>query len=563
MRHMSTPTPRRGRRSVAAGLTLALSASLALLSAPAAHAATPFVVVGTSDVSDSGLVANVIEPRFEAAYPQYDLQYVSKGTGAALTDARNGLAAAAIVHAAGIENQFVRDGYSLEQYGRLVFWGDYVLAGPSSDPAGVLNGGATDVVTAFEKVAAAGAAGKASFVTRGGTPGTAVQEHAIWALTSGVPTCVVGQPAGGGTRPKAPGEASNACTSPDDQTADPDGAAWPTWYNAGNAGSQAANVNIANTCPSATFPNGNCYIFTDRGTLKYLQSQGGAQNLKVLTRDNATTARGGRDALINVFHAYAVNPAKFANPSSTKTDPVAATAFLDFMTSSATQTAIGSFLAEGDDPAFIPSATPVIEAALKKDTIKAGKKSTIKGSIANAVPGYPALNGVSVSLLEAKTSSFAQVPKTVATATTDATGAFTLKHKLKAGRFYRIGVPQIAKAELPNLNPVFGSILSAGTQALGTAGGFKLRPAKKLGQGRFVLAGKLASKSDGKGKITVRAAKGKGKFKKIAKVKIKDGKTRFTVRDKLAPGTYKVQLTFDDKGDTLPATSKTIRVTLP
>src|SRR5882757_9518660 len=93
---MSVLNPRRGRRTVVAGLTLALGTSLALLPAPAHAAPIVFTVIGTSDVSDSNLVFSVIEPRFEAEYPQYDLRYVAQGTGAAITSARAGNAAAII-----------------------------------------------------------------------------------------------------------------------------------------------------------------------------------------------------------------------------------------------------------------------------------------------------------------------------------------------------------------------------------------------------------------------------------------------------------------------------------
>lgn len=566
---MSPMISRRGRRSLLAAL--ALSASATTLAVPAAQGAdrVPFIVVGTSDVSDSGLVANVLEPRFEALYPQYDLQYVAKGTGAALTDARNGLAAATIVHAASVENQFVADGYSLEQYGRLAFWGDYVLLGPNSDPAGVAASAPNDVVSAFEKVAAAGAAGRASFVTRGGTPGTAVQEHALWKLTSGVATCTVGAPSGGGTRPKAPADPSTVCTNPDDQTTNPattppdnDGAARPTWYGSGSSTSQADNVNIANMCSTGAFPNGNCYVFTDRGTYKNLRAQGLAQNLKIVTRDNTATARGGRDALINVFHAYGVNPTKFANPANTKTDPVAARLFLDFITSTSVQSAIGAYLSEGNDPTFTPAAAPITTLTASPKKVKAGKKYTISGTIANAVPGYPTLAGVTVDLQRATSSSPLAVPATVATTTTDANGAFTFRTKLKAGG-YRVGIPQFTKIELPTLNPAFGDILSASSTDVVSVNDVKVKQRKaitKLAGGRFKLVGKLGSASDGRGKVTVYAARS-GKPKKIGQAKVKDGKKRFVFTGRLAPGTYRFAFRFKDTGATA-SLSDTVKLTI-
>ncbi|QIG41845.1 hypothetical protein G5V58_02770 [Nocardioides anomalus] len=558
---MSALSRRSGRRSVLAGSALALGAALVVLPAPAAHAATPFVVIGTSDVSDSNLVASVIEPRFEAAYPQYDLQYIAKGTGAALTDARNGLAAAAIVHAASIENQFVADGYSLEPYGRLVFWGDYVLLGPNDDPAGVAASAPNDIVAAFEKVAAAGAAGKADFVSRGGTPGTAVQERALWALTSGVATCAVGAPAGGGTRPKDPASPSTQCTSPDDTTPDPDGAPFPTWYHTGNAGSQATNVNIANTCSTATNPSGKCYVFTDRGTYKYLRSTGQAQNLKIVTRDNSSGARGGRDALINVFHAYAVNPAKFADPSTTKTDPVAAKLFLDFLTSPATQSAIGAHLASDGDAAFVPSASPQLSASFASTSFKAGRKTTITGTLANAVPGYPALGGVTVSLQEFSGSSPLSVPKTVKQATTDATGAFSMKYRVRPGKVYRVGTAENSKVELPNLNPPFGDLLAPASSPVGTASGVALRKVVDLKGPRVKVTGDLKPKpTSGKAKVTVYAAKKGQKLKKVGRLKVKDGKAAFSFTTSLPAGTWRFQVLYKDGAKLLPATSKTVTV---
>src|SRR5262245_53886981 len=197
------------------GAALVLVAALVPgLTSPAnADDSSTLTVVGTSDVFDSNLVQTVIKPGFEAAHPGITLNYVSKGTGAAIDFAKAGTASALLVHAASLENQFVGQGYSLEPFGRAIFWGDYVLLGPASDPAGVMTGSSSeDIVQAFQKIAAAGANGDATFVSRGGTPGTTVQEHAIWALTSGVDTCTVDNTNGGGSQPST---ATGACTGLD------------------------------------------------------------------------------------------------------------------------------------------------------------------------------------------------------------------------------------------------------------------------------------------------------------------------------------------------------------
>jgi hypothetical protein len=208
----------RGRRRITS-LLLAAGVSMGFLlpAAPAsADTASTLTVVGTSDVQDSGLIPGLITPMFEKAYPQFTLNYVSLGSGAAIAYAEAGTASALIVHAASLENQFVANGYSLEKYGRAVFWGDYVLLGPASDPAGVLSGAPHSIVQAFQDIAAAGAAGHADLVSRANTSGTAVQEHAIWALTSGTTLCTVSAANGGGDAPSTASRPTRRGTTPPD-----------------------------------------------------------------------------------------------------------------------------------------------------------------------------------------------------------------------------------------------------------------------------------------------------------------------------------------------------------
>ena len=246
--------------------------------------AATVTIVGTSDVSDSGLI-QFLTPLFNAEHPDLTLKYVSLGTGAAITQAESGTASALIVHAASLENQFVGSGFSDEPFGRAIFWGDYVLAGPASDPAGVLNGSTHDIVGAFQKIAAAGAAGHANFVSRGNTAGTPVQEHAIWALTSGVQTCNVSVANGGGV---APSTVTGDCPTPQSP---------PDWYHITNA-TQAPNVENADVCNYPTAGNGannNCYVFTDRGTFQFLENTSAISKLQIVTRDNNVPAHPGQE----------------------------------------------------------------------------------------------------------------------------------------------------------------------------------------------------------------------------------------------------------------------------
>ena len=150
-RHRARPGANRGsgalRRLLAVPLLGLLTAGMLLLISPAlALAQSTLTVVGTSDVSDSGLIPNLVKPEFQAAYPQYTLNYVGSATGVAIQSAEsgNGSPSALIVHAASLENQFVAGGYSYKnQYGNAIFTNDFVLAGPNGDPAGVASNGAT------------------------------------------------------------------------------------------------------------------------------------------------------------------------------------------------------------------------------------------------------------------------------------------------------------------------------------------------------------------------------------------------------------------------------------
>ena len=90
-----------------------------------------------------------------------------------------------------------------------------MLAGATADPAGVVANAPNNIAQAFADVAAAGINGaKATFVSRGGTPGTTVSEHAIWQLVSssglspaGLLLCTVSAANGGGETPIAAGTA--------------------------------------------------------------------------------------------------------------------------------------------------------------------------------------------------------------------------------------------------------------------------------------------------------------------------------------------------------------------
>lgn len=503
-----------------------LAAAAALIAAalvPVAARAddtTTINVVGTSDVYDSNLVQSVIKPGFEKAYPKYTLNYISKGTGAAIAYAEAGSADAMIVHAASLENQFVASGYSLEKYGRAIFWGDYVLLGPKSDPVGVKTSDPHDIVGAFEKIAAAGAKGTANFVSRGGTPGTTVQEHAIWALSTGTTLCAMSDTNGGGSSPST---TTGNC---------PSTISYPNWYHATGL-TQGPNITAANTC---NFDGGNCYVLTDRGTYAYLKSQGDASNLQIVARDNSATATGGSTLLVNSFHAYALNPAKFTSTPSVTIHTAGATALLDWITSTSGQKAIGNYLNADKDAPFIPDAAPKITVTSKPSgLVSRGSKVTVKATVANVVPGTPALSGVTVALKAVPTTTPTATPVTVARATTNAKGMVTLSYTPSRNYVYSLATSQITKIENSTLDPVFGDLLAPSTTSVGTV---RIGSSSKITgvavSGRtLTITGRVSPSATGKlahVNLYLQNSSNKAGYVKVGTATVKPGQSTFRYR---------------------------------
>ena len=307
-----------------------------------------------------------------------------------------------------------------------------------------------DVVGAFEKIAAAGAAGNANFVGRGTTnntppPGTGVEEHLIWALTNlpSIPMCVVSDANGGGKRPYT-GANGDPCPTGNN-------AMTPTWYHE-TGQNQGLTADVADVC---NFTGGNCYALLDRGTFQFKQSQTPptATHLHIVTRDNAASARGGRDFLINSFHAYALNPAKFAGNGNVQLNTTGATTFLNWVTSPAAQAAVAAFLNSGGDSPFKGSAAPVLSGSSVPATVTAGNAFTVTGNLHNVVPGTPALTGQTVNL--------STPAGKLASGTADAQGNYSITYTPTANGAFTVGTGQISQVENSSLNPVFGDLLNA------------------------------------------------------------------------------------------------------
>lgn len=125
----------------------------------------------TTSTNDSGLL-DVILPAFEAETGA-DVDVVAVGTGAALKLGEDGNADVLLVHARAREDAFMEARHGVRR--EDVMYNDFVIVGPSGDPAGI--GGTDDAAVAFAQIATAGA----PFVSRGDDSGTHTKEMAIWA----------------------------------------------------------------------------------------------------------------------------------------------------------------------------------------------------------------------------------------------------------------------------------------------------------------------------------------------------------------------------------------------
>ena len=172
--------------------------------------------------------------------------------------------------------------------GRLVMHNDFLLVGPAADPAHVR--GSTDALAAMRAIGQAG-----PFISRGDASGTEKMELALWQLAGIDPKTVPGR--------DATGQGMGATLLVADQR--------------------------------------RAYTLTDRAT--YLAFRGRIALVPVLEND---------PRLLNVYHAYIVNPAKHPGVR-----PALARRWVGFLVAPATQRVIGAFgRAKFGQALFVPDA---------------------------------------------------------------------------------------------------------------------------------------------------------------------------------------------------------------
>jgi tungstate transport system substrate-binding protein len=200
---------------------------LALLGMRTSSAADSIKLASTTSVEASGLLANIL-PQFTAK-TGIRVDVIAQGTGKALDTARRGDADLLLVHDPEAEQQFMDEGHGLTR--RQIAWNDFVIVGPSADPAHVRGG--SDSVVALKAIAAS----RAPFVSRGDKSGTNAAELRLWKSAGVMPDLLAQEKwyrdIGGGM-----GQALNAASAMDAYTLSDRG----TWLSFSNKGSLVVAV---------------------------------------------------------------------------------------------------------------------------------------------------------------------------------------------------------------------------------------------------------------------------------------------------------------------------------
>lgn len=223
---------------------------------------------------------------------------VAVGTGAAIEQAKAGLADVIIVHAREIEDQFVSEGYGIHRVDLM--YNDFIIVGPKNDPANIsallnLNSSIKALQRLYEHK------NEIKFVSRGDNSGTHVKELSLWSLTN---ITILG-----------------------------DDFEWSNknpWYLESGSG-MSATLSIALEL--------NAYTITDRGTWIYLKEN--LNNLEIMAQ--------GDPLLFNPYGVILINPIKF---ESSKIKFAEAKEYVKWLISPKGQAMIDNYTINGEQAFF-------------------------------------------------------------------------------------------------------------------------------------------------------------------------------------------------------------------
>jgi len=157
------------KKNIIFQVILILSTSLLLISMVYAEP-IHLKLATTTSTENSGLLGKLLPP-FEEKY-NIKVDVIAVGTGAAMKLGENGDADVLFVHAREAEDKFIDAGYGVNR--RDVMYNDFILLGPSDDPAEIK--GESNVTLALKKIADR----KAYFISRGDDSGTHKKEKSLW-----------------------------------------------------------------------------------------------------------------------------------------------------------------------------------------------------------------------------------------------------------------------------------------------------------------------------------------------------------------------------------------------
>ncbi len=231
-----------GRMATKVGVIVALT----LMTTAVALAGDRALMMATTTSTDNTGLLDYLAPHFTKD-TGIALKWTSVGTGKALKLGQNCDVDVLLVHAPPAEKTFVQNGYGVNR--REIMVNDFVIIGPSGDPAGIKGKSVVDALSAMR-------AEGAIFASRGDNSGTHKKEISLW------------KSAGGAVPEKE------------------------AWYVQTGQG-MLATINIA--------AERSGYTMTDRGTyIKYADTMQGNPPLTVLVESDAI--------LLNQYSVLAINP---------------------------------------------------------------------------------------------------------------------------------------------------------------------------------------------------------------------------------------------------------------
>jgi tungstate transport system substrate-binding protein len=217
------------------------------------------IVSTTTSLYETGLL-DVLKLQFEKSNPEYNVSFISQGTGLAIETAKRGDADMILVHSPGQELGFLESGFGVNR--KSFAYNYFIIVGSESDPAGIAGMSPMD---ALNKISEEGVAGNALWVSRGDNSGTHSKEKGLWKAA------------------EFDLEELKAETSGD--SGDP-------WYIEAGAG-MTATLQLAN--------QKEAYTLTDVATFLKNKMNGNIESVKVVDSGKET---------INVYSARVCNPEK-------------------------------------------------------------------------------------------------------------------------------------------------------------------------------------------------------------------------------------------------------------